>query len=162
MNVLWQSRLNRLGRLLRQKGIRLCFIGTGRVDRLDRTAVTVMNEVDHREVWDYQRFANVGLVLAQGQTQHNESSKLYHYLRTGLPVVSEAPVPNNFLIHATGMGHIVDYDDDQTLVDMVESAIYREWPRREGIQYVVTHHSWDQRVATYDEVIRTGLAVETG
>lgn len=162
MNMLWQVRLNRLGRLMRKKGIRLCFVGTGSVDRLDRTAVTVMNEVDHRKVWAYKRFANVGLVLAQGQTQHNESSKLYYYLRAGTPVVSEAPVPNNFLIQATGMGHVADYDDDHTLVDMVESAIQREWPRREGIEYVVTHHSWDQRVATYDEVIRAGLAVETG
>ena len=162
INMLWQDRLNRLGTLLRQKGIRLCFIGTGLVDRLDRTAVTVMSEVDNREVWDYKRFASVGLVLAQGQTQHNESSKLYYYLRAGLPVVSEAPVPNNFLIHATGMGHVAEYDDDRTLVDMVESAVHREWPRREGIEYVVTHHSWDKRVATYDEVIRARLAVETG
>jgi hypothetical protein len=162
MNMLWSDRLNRLGSLLRKKGIRLCFVGTGHVDRLDRSAVTVMNEVDNREVWDYKHFASVGLVLAQGQTQHNESSKLYYYLRAGLPVVSEAPVPNNFLIHATGMGHIADYDDDQTIVEMVESAVDREWPRQEGIEYVVTHHSWDQRVATYDEVIRAGLAVETG
>ena len=162
MNVVWQDRLNRIGHLLRKKGIRLCFIGTGRVDRIDRSAVTVMKEVDNREVWDYQRFASVGLVLAQGRTQHNESSKLYYYLRSGLPVVSEAPVPNNFLIPATGMGYVADYSDDRMLVDMVESAIGRDWPRKEAIQYVVTHHSWDQRVATYNEVIREGLAVETG
>lgn len=162
MNKVWQDRLNGVGSLLRQRGIRLCFVGTGRVDRLDPAAVTVMPEVDNREVWDYQHFANVGLVLAQGQTQHNESSKLYYYLRAGLPVVSEAPVPNNFLIHTTGMGYVADYGDDRILVDMVESAIHREWPRREGIQYVVKNHSWDQRVETYDEVIRAGLAVETG
>ena len=160
MNIVWQDRLNRVGSLLRKKGIRLCFIGTGRTDRLDRTAVTVMREVDNTEFWDYQRFANVGLVLAQGQTQHNESSKLYYYLRTGLPVVSEAPVPNNFLIDATGMGYVADYSDDRMLVDMVQSAIDREWPRREGIQYVVKHHSWEQRVETYDEVIRAGIAVQ--
>ena len=162
MNVVWQDRLNRLGSLLRERGIRLCFIGTGRVDRLDRTAVTVMREVDNREFWDYQRFANVGLVLAQGPTQHNESSKLYYYLRSGLPVVSEEPVPNNFLIHTTGMGHVADYGHDRLIVDMVESAIYREWPRREGIEYVVKNHSWDRRVETYAEVIRVSLPVETG
>lgn len=162
INLVWQDRLNRLGRLLQKKRIRLYFVGTGRVDRIDRTAVTVMSEVDNREVWDYHLFANVGLVLAQGQTQHNESSKLYYYLRAGLPVVSEAPVPNNFLIDATGMGYVADYSDDRMIVDMVESAIRLEWPRREAIQYVVEHHSWDQRVATYDGVIRAGLAVETG
>jgi hypothetical protein len=161
MNVVWQDRLNQLGTLLRGKGIRLCFIGTGRTDRLDRSAVTVMREVDNTDFWDYQRFANVGLVLAQGETQHNESSKLYYYLRTGLPVVSEAPVPNNFLIERTGMGFVAEYGDCRMLVDMVESAIDREWPRREGIRYVVENHSWAHRVETYDAVIRSGLAVET-
>jgi hypothetical protein len=161
MNIVWQDRLNRVGSLLRRKGIRLCFIGSGSTDRLDRASVTVMREVHNTEFWDYQRFANVGLVLAQGQMQHNESSKLYYYLRTGLPVVSEAPVPNNFLIDSTGMGYVADYGDDRMLADLVESAIHREWPRRQGIQYVVTHHSWQQRVETYDEVIRAGLALET-
>lgn len=161
MNLVWQDRLNHVGSRLRKKGIRLCFIGTGRTDRIDRAAVTVMCEVDNREFWDYQRFASVGLVLAQGQTQHNESSKLYYYLRTGLPVVSEAPVPNNFLIDTTGMGHVADYGDDRTLVDMVENAIDREWPRQEGIRYMMENHSWEQRVETYDEVLRAGAAVET-
>ena len=161
MNLVWQDRLNRVGRLLRQKGIRLCFVGTGRVDRLDRAAVTVMQEVDNRHVWDYQRFASVGLVLAQGRMQHNESSKLYYYLRSGLPVVSEAPVPNNFLIDATGMGYVAEYGDDLILVDMVDNAIHREWPSRQAIRYVVKNHSWDQRVETYDRVIRESLAVET-
>ena len=161
MNVVWQDRLNRVGRLLRKKRIRLCFIGTGRTDRLDRSAVTVMREVDNSDFWDFQRFADVGLVLAQGQAQHNESSKLYYYLRTGLPVVSESPVPNNFLIEETGMGHVADYGDDRMLADMVESAIDKEWPRREAIQYVVRHHCWEQRVEIYDEVIRAGLMAES-
>ena len=162
MNIVWQDRLNRIGTLLRRKRIRLCFIGPGRTDRLNPDAVTVMPEVDNLEFWDYQHFANVGLVLAQGQTQHNESSKLYYYLRAGLPVVSEAPVPNNSLIHATGMGHVADYGDDTMLVGMVESALDREWPRQDAIQYVVNNHSWDQRVETYDDVIRAGLPAETG
>ena len=161
MNEVWQDRLNRVGRLLRGRGLRLCFVGTGRVDRLDPAAITVMREVDNRDVWDYQRFAHVGLVLAQGRTQHNESSKLYYYLRTGLPVVSEAPVPNNFLIHTTGMGYVADYGDDPMIVEMVERAIHREWPRRESIDYIMKNHSWDQRVETYEEVIRADLPMET-
>ena len=161
MNLVWQERLNRVGQLLRRKGIRLCFIGSGKVDQLDRAAVTVIQEVDNQHVWDYQRFANVGLVLAQGKKQHNESSKLYYYLRSGLPVISEAPVPNNFLIDETGMGYVADYDDDLVLVEMTESAIHREWPSREAIRHVVRNHSWDRRVQTYDRVIRASLQFET-
>ena len=159
VNERWQERLNSIGRLLRQRGIRLCYIGTGHVDRIDPAAVTVLGEVDNDDMWDYQRFAQVGLVLAQGLTQHNESSKMYYYLRTGLPIVSESPVPNNFLIQSTGMGYVADYGDDHMLADMVESAIHHPWPREEGINYVVQNHSWDQRVETYQQVLRNGLGV---
>jgi hypothetical protein len=157
VNIRWQERLNRIGRLLRKRGIRLCLLGTGHVDRIDRTAVTVLGEVDNADYWDYQRFAQVGLVLAQGPVQHNESSKMYYYLRTGLPVVSESPVPNNFLIRNTGMGYVADYGNEQMLAEMVESAIRHVWPREEGIGYVVHNHSWDQRVETYQQVIRNRL-----
>jgi hypothetical protein len=160
-NELWQARLNALGRRLLRRGIRLCFLGTGRVDRLDTQAVTVLGTVHNSEIWDYQHFADVGLVLAQGQPQHNESSKIYYYLRTGLPVVSEAPVPNNFLIEATGMGYVADYGDERMIVDMIERALHRKWPRTDGIRYIVENHTWDQRVDTYDAVIRRELGLET-
>ena len=160
MNIVWQDRLNRVGKLLKKKGIRLCFVGTGRTSRLDRSAVTVLREVDNREFWDFQRFARVGLVLAQGRAQHNESSKLYYYLRTGLPVVSESPVPNNHLIDATGMGYVADYGDDGMLTEMVERAIDRDWPREAAIEHVVKHHCWERRVETYHKVLRAGLVAE--
>jgi hypothetical protein len=161
MNLVWQERLNRLGLALKKKGIRLCFIGTGCTDRIDRGAVTVMDHVDNSKYWDYQHFAGVGLVLAQGAVQHNESSKLYYYLRTALPVVSETPIPNNFLIDSSEMGHIADYGDDAMIAEMAEDAIAREWPRADAMQYLVKHHSWDQRVAIYDEVIRDRPALKT-
>ena len=47
------------------------------------------------------------------------------------------------------------------LVDMVESSIDREWPRHEAMQYVVDNHSWEQRIETYDEVLRAGVTVGT-
>jgi hypothetical protein len=43
------------------------------------------------------------------------------------------------------------------LAEMVESAIHHVWPREEGIGYVVHNHSWDQRVETYQQVIRNRL-----
>jgi hypothetical protein len=85
VNLLWQGRLNALGRRLRARGLRLYFVGPGATDRLDPEAVTVVGPVAHDAVWDYQYFADVGIALAQGPVQHNESSKLYYYLRTGLP-----------------------------------------------------------------------------
>ena len=40
MNLAWQARLNSLGARVRARGVRLCFVGPGRVDRLDPACVT--------------------------------------------------------------------------------------------------------------------------
>ena len=103
-------------------------------------------------LWDYQYFASAGVILAQGEVQHNESTKLYHYLRAGLPVVSEAPVPNNHVLEAAGLGFIVPYGDDRRLAELLAEAATRPWDRRRAIAYMVRHHSWDLRIERYEEL----------
>jgi hypothetical protein len=154
VNLLWQDRLNILGSLLKKKGIRLCFIGVGKVDKLDHNVVTCLGAVENNRIWDYQYFAHAGIALGQGKVQHNESSKIYYYLRTGLPVVSEEPIPNNHLIRQSGLGFIGDYKDNQMIADMIEAAIYQNWQKEEAIQYILENHTWDKRVQIYDALIR--------
>ena len=67
-------------------------VGAG--DKLERDAVTHVGVVDVTEYWNWQHHAQVGIVLAQGPVQDNESSKIYYYLRTGMPVICEDSVPN--------------------------------------------------------------------
>jgi Glycosyl transferases group 1 len=153
VNLLWQRRLNALGRLLKRRGIRLCVIGPGEIEELDPTAVTYLGAVENDRIWDYHYFADVGIVLAQGDVQHNESSKIYYYLRAGLPVVSETPVPNNAVIRESGLGLIAAYGDDRMMVEMIEDAIHRKWPREEAITYVLEHHTWEKRAQLYADVI---------
>ncbi|HEY7518820.1 MAG TPA: hypothetical protein VIE36_11065 [Methylomirabilota bacterium] len=153
INLLWQERLNSLGRLLRRRGITLAFIGPGATDRLDPAAVVNIGPIAHDDIWDYQYFADVGLVLAQGPIQQNESSKIFYYLRSGLPVVSEEPVPNNDVLVASGCGLVAPFDDDPTFADMVETAARRPWDREAAIAYVLAHHTWDHRIATYARAI---------
>jgi glycosyltransferase involved in cell wall biosynthesis len=145
----WRERLSRVGRLLRQRGVRLVLIGPGHPDGLDPEAVINVGAVPYPDIWDHQYFADVGLVFAEGPVQVNDSSKIYHYLRTGLPVVSEAPVPNNDVITHSGCGVVVPYDDDRALVERVELAIHHAWDRPAAIEYVLAHHTWNHRVATY-------------
>lgn len=160
VNLLWQSRLNSLGWLLRKKGIRLFFVGPGMTDQLDSEAVTATGPVDDRRVWDYQYFASVGIVLGQGAMQHNESSKIYYYLRTGLPVVSEAPVPNNHIIAEANLGFISNYHDDQMMADMVEAAACKNWDRAAAVNYMLKNHTWDKRVEIYDRLIKQELQAD--
>jgi glycosyltransferase involved in cell wall biosynthesis len=153
INLLWQRRLNAVGWQLKRSGIRLCLIGPGLTDELDPEAVTCLGVVDNDRIWDYQHFADVGIVLAQGEVQHNESSKIYYYLRSGLPVVSEQPVPNNHVIREAGLGLISDYGDDRMMADMIEEAVHREWPREAAIAYVLERHTWERRAQVYAELL---------
>jgi hypothetical protein len=91
--------------------------------------------------------------------QHNESSKIYYYLRTGLPVVSESPVPNNHVIEAAGLGAIAPFGDDRLLAEAVEDAVRRRWDREAAIRHVLEHHTWEHRAAVYDRVIRRELGL---
>jgi hypothetical protein len=152
VNDLWQDRLNRVGARLRHYGIRLVVVGTGKTDQLDPDAVRHVGPVVGSTFWDWQRYARVGLVLAQGPVQDNESSKMYYYLRTGLPVVCERPVPNATLIETTAMGAIVDYDDVEGLAESAARLAFSP-PRVDGIgEYMLRHHSWDVRARLYDAI----------
>jgi hypothetical protein len=151
VNLFWQERLNRLGRALQQCGVRLVAMGPGQTDRLDPNVVTHAGIIDFREFWNWQWHASVGVVLAQGAIQDNESSKIYYYLRTGLPVACESSVPNAWLVSHTGHGTIVEYDgDDVTDLAEATAALAGRPPNKNGvIPYMIAEHSWDARAAVY-------------
>ncbi|HKN01302.1 MAG TPA: glycosyltransferase [Candidatus Binataceae bacterium] len=152
VNVMWTDALNRLGAKLRRHGIHLVAMGSGRAEHLDREAVVFVGTMEVDEVWDWQRHAQVGIVLAQGDVQNNESSKIYYYLRTGLPVVCERSVPNASLIEQTGMGTLVDFGNLDGFADAIREVV-RHRPINHRIEsYMVEHHSWDARAALYDPV----------
>ena len=157
VNLLWQARLQELGGLLRKKGIRLSVIGPGRVDNLDPACVTCLGPVENRRIWDYQYFAHAAIVLAQGVVQHNESSKIYYYLRTGLPVVSESPVPNNHLLKDTGLGFIATYGDTPEMAQLVAAAVEKKWEKEAAVRYMLRLHTWKQRAQVYDRLIQEAL-----
>jgi hypothetical protein len=145
--------------LLRKKKIRLCLLGTGNTEGLDQKSVTYLGAVGCDQIWDYHYFANAAIVLGQGPVQHNESTKVYYYLRTGLPVVSESSVPNNYLIGDADLGFIADYGDDHQMTEMVEEAIYRKWDREQAMRYILENHTWNRRGRIYEDVIKTELGV---
>lgn len=160
VNRQWQDTLNTLGRALRKRQIQLCVVGPGAVDALDGSAVTHLGQVPNERIWDYHYFADVGLSLAQGAVQHNESSKIYYYLRAGLPVVSETPIPNNHLIEETGLGLVAAYGDTGQMAEMVEFAVRAQWPREQAIQHMIDRHTWDARARLYEPVL-TQASVES-
>jgi glycosyltransferase involved in cell wall biosynthesis len=157
VNREWQARLSRIGRMLRDRGMQLVVMGRGDTDRLDRDAVHHLGLVDASEVWDWQRHARAGLVLAHGPVQDNESSKIYYYLRTGLPVVSDRSVPNAALIEHTGVGTLVDYGDDAAIAAACAAAAPHP-DTAAVVADVVRRHSWDARAALYDDLFAEAAA----
>ena len=158
MNLIWQDRLNSVGRELRRAGMRLCWIGPGDRERLDTSVVTAPGPVEHPRAWNFQYFASAGLVLAQGAVQHNESTKLYNYLRAGLPSVSETPVPNNKILEEAQLGFIVPFGDDRGLADALAEASSQPWNRQAAIEYMVATHSWDRRVQACERLCLAAVA----
>src|SRR5207247_11000831 len=143
------------GELLRGRGCRLYMIGVGDVSRLDPGCVTHLGFVSHEEAWTFFGHAHVGIVVSAGAFMHNnESSKIYHYLRAGLPVVSEAGFPNDFLVREAGLGEVVENGDMHAMAAALLAAGERGWAREHAIRYIVVHHTWDARVETNDRLIR--------
>jgi len=153
VNLQWQHRLNEIGSAIQARGIDLCFIGEGKLDKLDPHAVRYLGPVENEKLWDYQYFANCGLVLALGEKQNFESSKIYYYLRSGLPVVSESPVPNNNLIKEAKLGFIAPYNDTVKMIELIELAVKKKWQKKLAVDYMLKNHTWDQRVQIYDKII---------
>jgi hypothetical protein len=131
-------------------------MGPGVTDLLDRDAVTHLGAVAAAAIWDWQRSARAGVVLAQGPVQDNESSKIYYYLRTGLPVVCERPVPNAWLVERSGHGALTPYDDVEA---MAAAALAARPPDGRGvIDWMIAEHSWDARAALYEPLLRAAVS----
>jgi hypothetical protein len=146
--------VNRLGQILRAYNMDLHIIGQGDLEQLDRRYVNYVGSVPNAVTPDYFHHADVGVVVAAGSWHHNnESTKIYHYLRAGLPVVTEAGFPNEFVVHESGLGFVVPAGRMDSLADKTEQAARETWDRRRAIDYILSGHTWNLRVAIYDSVL---------
>jgi hypothetical protein len=112
-------------------------------------------EFSEEQVWDYIRYANVGLALAAGpHAFDNDVSKILNYLRGGLAVVSEEPILTNELIQQTGFGRMFSHGDVHELVsntlELVENPLREK--RDQVMLFMAAEHSWDKRADTYVEL----------
>lgn len=152
------TKLNRIGSGLQDLSVRLCVLGRGEEETLDAGAVTYLGAVPYRESWNYLHHADAGIVVSAGPFMHNnESTKIYHYLRAGLPVVSESGFPNDDLVRETGHGFLVDPGDTEAFVSAVSRAIEADWDREPARRHILHHHTWRARAEIYDELLARKL-----
>lgn len=152
------NKLNALGKALAARGIRLYMLGTGDVKRLDPQFVTYLGAVPYDESWDYMYGCDVGIVVSAGTFIHNnESTKIYHYLRAGRPVVSESGFPNDHVVRRARCGFVVENGDMDGMAEQIERALHHPWDWEYAVQYILDHHTWDVRAQVYDRLFRQEL-----
>ncbi len=153
-NYTLTAKLNELGRLLFQQGMQLYMIGAGDVSKLDDRYVNYLGVVPYTETWNYFYHAHVGIVVSAGKFMHNnESSKIYHYLRAGLPAVSESGFPNDHLIEEAQLGYVTQSEDLPLMANRVANASKATWERQRAVDFILERHTWDQRAKVYDDLI---------
>lgn len=151
------DKLNRLGAGL-APGARLFFAGPGDTRRLDPAVVTHLGVASYLDAWQHMLHAHVGVVVSAGPFMHNnESTKIYHYLRAGLPTVCESGFPNEHVLHESGLGMVTPSEDITQMVASVRRASMRSWDREAGMRYILARHTWDARMELYDTLFRREL-----
>jgi glycosyltransferase involved in cell wall biosynthesis len=160
--------LNQAARLLQDRvsvhlvGLnKACMYGGAQGDCALDPLVVDHGELSENHVWDYIRYASVGLALAAGpHAFDNDVSKILNYLRGGLPVVSEEPILTNGLIRQTGFGNTFPYGNVTELVskalELIENPLNEK--RDQVMQFMAAEHSWHKRVDTYVDLFRKILS----
>lgn len=156
--------LNALARRLRaaDPDVEVHFLGknslqhyAGESEPLDPSVITIHEPVDEDKTWSYVLHAHVGIGLAPSELAfESELSKLYYYLRGGLPVVTESSVPNKTVIDETGHGRVAAYGDVDDLAHQTLQALKLKARDERVMQYMVDHHSWRARAKTYDDALQ--------
>jgi hypothetical protein len=152
------NKLNELGRLLAEQGAQLYVLGPGAAHNLDGSYVKYLGATSYQASWNYLHHADVGVVVAAGPFNHNnESTKVYHYLRVGLPTVSEAGFPNDQVICDARLGFVVPSGNMSAMAAAIMKAAETDWDHDYAIRYILEQHTWDARAGIYDRVIRAVL-----
>jgi len=149
------NKLNKLGKLLADLKVKLYMIGSGDISKLDQRYVKYLGVVPFNKCWDYFYFANVGIVVSAGKFMHNnESTKIYHYLRAGLPVVSESGFPNDNVVKKAKLGFVTENGNIELMSQNILRAAKQEWDKNHSVNYILRNHTWDKRVKAYDKILR--------
>ena len=109
-------------------------------------------ELPEETIWNYIRHARVGLAIAPGPHPFdNDLSKIYSYLRGGLPVLTEEHIVNNELVRDLDWGAVFRYGDVEDAMAKAVMVMGKRWCGRE--KQVMTHmareHAWENRVDQY-------------
>jgi hypothetical protein len=149
--------LNRAARALKDT-VRIHMVGAnksamyGDPDTALDPLIVLHGEIPEPRLWDYIRHARIGLAPAVGELPFdNDLSKIYYYLRGGVPVLAEQHVANVALIETTRFGRFFRYGDIEDLAAHARGMLTWDTAtdRPRVMEYMAREHSWDMRVDEY-------------
>jgi hypothetical protein len=125
---------------------------------------------DHGEkpeelIWDYIRYARIGLALAAGpDVFDNDLSKIMSYVRGGLPILCEERIPNVKQALQSGLARIFGFGDAG---DLARAAVMMESPTANNgdsdvMQSFCSHNSWSRRAEVLYCFLKKLIAVQKG
>ena len=155
------ERLNKLGRALEKINAKLHFLGRNQLDTyreteedIDPQWVNSVGCLTEHDTWTYLYHADVGVTFARSTDVYDsDSSKLYYYLRAGLPAISEEHVASSYLLHETGYGAIAAYGDIDHMVQSIAAWIGRKDKAAQVQDFMVREHSWTVRAGALNDYI---------
>ena len=154
-NLVLTKKLNKLGEYLYRLNVKLYLLGPGDTRGLNKKYVNYLGVVPYERSWDYLYFSNVGVVLLPDNFLHNnDSSKLYHYLRAGLPVVVESGFPNEEIVKDSQGGFIVVNGDLAMAAEKIAEAASKDWDKKHMMEYILNNHTWEKRAEVYDSILK--------
>lgn len=118
-------------------------------------------EIPEPDIWPYIEHSSIGLAIATGPHPFdNDLSKMFYYLRGGLPVISEGPVCTNYLLRETSYGDIVPFNDVSAFRQSMLKILRNPPPvqRHAVMRYMARHHSWENRVDRLVNLIRGAIS----
>jgi hypothetical protein len=154
--------MNEASRLLRGRcslhlvGVNKAKLYGGGANDLLSPDIVEHGEMAEERTWDFIRSAHVGLALAAGpETFDNDLSKIYGYLRGGLPVLSEEGVLNNWMVLKSGLGRIFGYGAPEDLAAQAFELLEHPpvYNRKATMEWMAREHSWDNRVENLGKLL---------
>lgn len=160
--------LNTIGKGLKRHGWNLKIIGSNKTKyycsqkhSINTSLCSYLEPIPVEETWQHLQNASVGIAIAPGShIFENETSKIYYYLRAGLPIVCEERIPNSDLILELNWGWVFKYEDYKDAVDKIICASElknNDAKKRSVISHMIDKHSWDKRAEILDNIIDSNM-----
>ncbi|MGE4618804.1 MAG: glycosyltransferase [Planctomycetota bacterium] len=122
--------------------------------QFDPQVIHLHEAVSQEVAWQYLRHADVGVAISPSENQfESELSKIYYYLRAGLPTVCETSALNGNLVTETGHGYVVDHDDPEQFAAAILRAAEFPNQHQPTMEQMAKEHSWKNRASTYAKAL---------